>query len=201
MWIWGILRIFCADRSAGRSSLIAAIRSQSDSGEMVSIKTSMRFVSRTFMPTIVLELSRCWCAFGRRGVWSPFISSDREALRDASASYSNSVLNYTVRVDLKTPKGPRSFAVSGDGQITDASKALVHDVDCLFQEVYSEKPGIPVHADLETVVTWASNTQIKHVVTSHFARSARTKLSKKVSARKSKSPRWSVARPEAVVWL
>jgi ribonuclease Z len=113
----------------------------------------------------------------------------------------HSVLNYTVRVDLKTPKGPRSFAVSGDGQITDASKALVHDVDCLFQEVYSETPGIPVHADLETVVKWASNTQIKHVVTSHFARSARTTLSKKLGARKSKAPRWSVARPQAVVRL
>jgi ribonuclease Z len=121
------------------------------------------------------------------------------AIKLSVAATVHSVLNYTIRVDLKTAQGERSFAVSGDGQITEQTKALVADVDCLFQEVYSEAPGIPIHADLETLSDWVVGTQIKRVVASHFGRSAHRKLSVKVKGSGKSGIPWSVARPGLIV--
>lgn len=105
----------------------------------------------------------------------------------------HSVLNYTIRVDVRGDRRT-SFAISGDGQITTETKQLTRDVKFLFQEVYADKPGIPVHADLETVSAWAPSTKINTLVTSHFGRSYKGKLKKQVRAKK-EAPRWLVSEP------
>jgi ribonuclease BN (tRNA processing enzyme) len=91
-------------------------------------------------------------------------------LRLTCARTVHSILNFTIRVDL--PGRLAAFAVSGDGQITPETKRLVSDVCVLFQEIYSEAPGIPVHADLATIRAWIPETSIKILVASHFARSS-----------------------------
>ena len=110
----------------------------------------------------------------------------------------HSVLNYTIRVDLP---GGMSFAVSGDGQITPKSKKLVDDVDVLFQEVYSDKPGIPVHADLKTVTEWIEKSHVRSIVTSHFSRSLKTTLAAKVTSKKVGPTQWIVSHPNLEVSL
>lgn len=114
-------------------------------------------------------------------------------LRLSCASTVHSILNYTVRVEVEG-KGP-SFAVSGDGQITQATKSLVNDVDVLFQEVYNDKPEIPVHADFATVSAWIKKSKVKTIVTSHFARSHKKALIRKVGAQNASKTKWVVSKP------
>jgi ribonuclease BN (tRNA processing enzyme) len=124
---------------------------------------------------------------------------DFEGLRLSCAPTVHSVLNYTIRVNL--PDGRSSFAVSGDGQITEKSKKLVDTVGVLFQEIYSEKPGIPVHADLETVKAWISKSHVRKIVTSHFARTEKAGLAKRVKAVHQDKTKWVVSKPGLNVLL
>lgn len=116
------------------------------------------------------------------------------------APTTHSVLNYTIRVDLPGPS-PASFAISGDGQITAASKKLVADIDVLFQEIYGLKPEIPIHADLQTVSEWVAQTRIKKLVTSHFSRSAKAKLNRRVYSKPKSQTEWIVSRPGLEILL
>lgn len=106
----------------------------------------------------------------------------------------HSVLNYTIRVDRRD-LAPFSFAVSGDGQITTATKSLASDVDVLFQEIYGLKPEISVHADFETVSAWIATSNVKKIVTSHFSRVAKSRLSEVVESTENSGTQWIVSRP------
>lgn len=129
----------------------------------------------------------------------PGATLDFEGLRLSSAPTVHSVLNYTVRVDAIGKAW--AFTVSGDGQITAQTKKLVDDVDVLFQEIYSEKPGIPVHADLETVSGWIARSEVGKIVTSHFSRSAKAGLNKRVRSLNQSQTKWVVSRPGLEVLL
>jgi ribonuclease Z len=131
---------------------------------------------------------------------SPRSALDLMGLTLNCAATVHSVLNYTIRVDLFAEE-TASFAISGDGQITPATKKLTANVDVLFQELYSDKPGIPVHADLKTVATWIKSTQIKTIVTSHFSRSRKAALEGKITSPKKGSTQWIISRPGLEVQL
>jgi ribonuclease BN (tRNA processing enzyme) len=116
---------------------------------------------------------------------NPKKSIEWNGLRISVAETVHSVLNYTIRVDLPGPKNnKKSFSISGDGQITEASKKLVSDVNLHFQEVYSLKPEIPVHADFETVLEWAMRSKIESQDLSHFSRAIKAKIHQQLSAKK-----------------
>jgi len=166
-----------------------------------------KWAIRSHCWSVRVERQRLYPGFAKRLqfpirylTFTPGARIDFNGLTLSCATTVHSVLNYTVRVDI-AGKTPASFAVSGDGQITDETKQLVGDVGVLFQEIYCEKPEIPVHADLETVADWIKSSQVKQIVTSHFSRSAKAKLKKQVSSKTKSATRWVVARPGLEVIL
>ncbi|MGK5085722.1 MBL fold metallo-hydrolase [Bdellovibrionota bacterium FG-1] len=123
-----------------------------------------------------------------------------ESLRVTAAKTTHSVLNYTLRVDF-TGKGIRSFAVSGDGQITDATCALVSDVGFLLQEIYTVKTDIPVHADLKRLEEWAPTTAIQMIGVTHHARNEVSAVHRRIRALNRKDPRWFSLEPGMIIQL
>ena len=99
----------------------------------------------------------------------------------------HSVLNYSTRVDLP---GARSFVVSGDGQVTDGTLQLVSGADLLLQEVYSLRPGIPVHADLQTLTRELSNMRVGAIGAGHFSRKEAKRIEEALLKIREKDPRW-----------
>jgi phosphoribosyl 1,2-cyclic phosphodiesterase len=112
-------------------------------------------------------------------------------LRFRCARTTHSVLNLTVRVDFFG----RSFAVSGDGQITGATRALVGDVGLLLQEVYTRAPEVPVHADLETLVAFVADASVGRIGVAHHSRSAKSKVHARVRQLTKTDRRWFVLNP------
>lgn len=107
----------------------------------------------------------------------------------------HSVLNYTVRVDV----GRKSFAVSGDGQITEATRRLVENVGVLLQEVYTANTSIPVHADLATIEAFVWSAKLGRVGVAHHSRSECSKVCRRVESLRRSDPRWFVLVPGMVV--
>lgn len=120
-------------------------------------------------------------------------------LHFSAARTRHSVLNFTIRVDLP---GGRSFSVSGDGQVTRETLQLVDSVDLHFQELYLPKPGIPTHADLQTLREgWADDQGPRKIVLTHFARNSRETLIRQVERLREWDERFQVAVPGAVFKL
>jgi len=107
----------------------------------------------------------------------------------------HSVLNHTVRVDI----GRKSFAISGDGQITAATRNLVTDVGILFQEVYTLRTPIPVHADLVTVEKFIATASLGRIGIAHQSRSEITKFHRKVETLRKNDSRWFILKPGMTV--
>jgi ribonuclease BN (tRNA processing enzyme) len=112
----------------------------------------------------------------------------------------HSVLNHTVKVTLDKKK-KISFAVSGDGQITPETKALVSDVSLLLQEVYTSEPEVPVHADLKTLKEFILHSSFGRVGVVHQSRSHVSKVNRGVMSLKKEDSRWFIASPGAIISL
>jgi ribonuclease Z len=123
-----------------------------------------------------------------------------ESLRIRAAKTIHSVLNYTLRVDFPT-HDTLSFAVSGDGQITDATCGLVSDVGVLLQEIYSVNTEIPVHADLKRLEEWVPNTALGKIGVTHHARSEVSAVHQRIRNLIRKDPRWFSLMPGMVIPL
>lgn len=137
-------------------------------------------------------------AFNRLGFslrfheFSPAKPLTWKGLKFSTARTVHSVLNLTIRVDLKGMA--KSFAVSGDGQITEETMRLVEDVDLLFQEVYTAEPEVPVHADLQTVAAFVARARLKKVLIAHQGRGEKPRVLWRVSQLAKKDRRWGVSR-------
>jgi ribonuclease BN (tRNA processing enzyme) len=110
-------------------------------------------------------------------------------LRLRTARSAHSVLNLAVRVTL--PNG-KSFALSGDGQLTDATRELFRGCDLLLHECFWLKPGPPgIHADLATLREYAETAGIARIGVTHLSRLERKKIEKALP----RSKKWFSARP------
>tara|TARA_Y100000310_G_scaffold246113_1_gene251240 strand:+ start:154 stop:972 length:819 start_codon:yes stop_codon:yes gene_type:complete len=86
----------------------------------------------------------------------------------------HSVKNYAYRFDL--PNG-RSIAVSGDGRLTDETRALFRGVDYLIHEGYFVLgDGGKFHGSVESVVDYAIENDIPNVSIVHVDRAERKKF-------------------------
>jgi ribonuclease BN (tRNA processing enzyme) len=112
-------------------------------------------------------------------------------LKLSCARSKHAVLNFAVRVDFLG----RSFAISGDGQLTPATRALVGDVDLLLQEVYTVTPQVPTHADLDQVVSFVDGAAIKRIGVAHQARTEKSAVHSRVQKHRKKDSRWFVVEP------
>ena len=92
-----------------------------------------------------------------------------------SAQTSHSVINFAYR--FETPSG-KSFAISGDGALTNDTRELFKDVDFLFHEGFNVlgQEG-KNHASVEQVVDYAIGSGIPIVGVVHVNRQERTRIS------------------------
>lgn len=120
---------------------------------------------------------------------SPHSSWRWKGMKVRLAHTSHSVENLAIRLDGSS----WSFGFSGDGQITDESRALFQDVDFLVHELYSLKPKTPVHCDFETLSKFVQNSSIGRIGVTHHARGERRILEKKIASLKDR--RWIALRP------
>jgi ribonuclease BN (tRNA processing enzyme) len=117
-----------------------------------------------------------------------------ENFKVSAAKTRHSVRNFTYRVDFHDPR-LRSFAVSGDGQMTQETCALVNDVGVLFQEIYSLNDVTPVHMSLKRFEKWAQNSKVGRLGVSHHSRSQVDKIRKRVDGFAKKDSRWVSVKP------
>ncbi|MFL5814977.1 MAG: MBL fold metallo-hydrolase [Bdellovibrionia bacterium] len=125
---------------------------------------------------------------------------DFKSFRMTVAKTKHSVRNYTYRVDFRDPK-IRSFAVSGDGQMTAETCELVNNVGVLLQEVYSLKETTPVHMALSRFEKWATNSQVGILGVAHHSRKEVSLIRRRVEALKKKDARWMSVTPETTISL
>jgi ribonuclease Z len=88
----------------------------------------------------------------------------------------HSVLNLAVRVEGKTDGQRFSFGISGDGQLTDATRKLMQGVQRLLQEVYSRDPEISTHCDLKTLSNFVAESAITQVAITHIGRDEKSRV-------------------------
>ena len=117
-------------------------------------------------------------------------------LRLRCARSAHSVTNLSVRVD-----GPRdrSFAVSGDGALTEATGALYRGVGTLCHEVFRLRPPCPNHMSLAELRAYARDSGIGRIVVSHHSRSQKTRIRQAVERIDDPGPTWIAADPGAVL--
>lgn len=88
------------------------------------------------------------------------------------AKTSHSAVNFAYRFECPNKK---SFAISGDGALTDESKKLFQGVNLLIHEGFLiNGDGGANHATVEQVVACAINSGIKHLAIVHVNREQRT---------------------------
>jgi len=105
------------------------------------------------------------------------MSPDRDCLGNlivTSALARHSVPNYAYRFS----NGTKSFAISGDGSLTEESKALYQGVDLLVHEGFFVDVSSQNHASIEEVVDFAISERIPQVAIVHVNQSEREKKSK-----------------------
>jgi len=139
-----------------------------------------------FMKRLQFELQYLEVEEGRPYEW--------QGWRLEFARSQHSVANFSARIT--SPAGA-SLGMSGDGQITDATIALLSEVDFLIQEVYEMKPEIPVHSDLQTIARFVREARIGKIGVAHVSRLERAKVAKAVATLAKKDRRWSMLRPGA----
>jgi ribonuclease Z len=86
------------------------------------------------------------------------------------APTTHSVPNLAMRLET----GGRSFAYSGDGQFTPASRDLFAGVDVLLHEAYSFAPH-PNHGDIEGVIAMAAEARVRRLLLTHLNRQTRVR--------------------------
>lgn len=86
------------------------------------------------------------------------------------APSTHSVSNLAVRIET----AGRSFAYSGDGMFTPASRDLFRGVDVLLHEAYLFEPH-PNHGDIPGVIAMAAEQQVGKLLLTHLNRQTRAR--------------------------
>jgi len=96
-----------------------------------------------------------------------------ENLMFSCARSAHSRVNLSVRVQAKNGK---SFGVSGDGNLTPATKKLFSGVDLLLHECFWLKQRENFHSSLETIYEFAISHGVKKVGLTHQSRLLRGRI-------------------------
>jgi ribonuclease BN (tRNA processing enzyme) len=124
-------------------------------------------------------------------------SVEWEGLTLSTARSRHSVLNLAVRVEGRGI----SFAVSGDGQLTDATRELYAGVQLLLHEVYTVDERLDNHCDLGTLSAYVAGARIARVGITHVRRTDKKKMRqawqalKKARASKRTECEWMMLKP------
>jgi ribonuclease BN (tRNA processing enzyme) len=97
--------------------------------------------------------------------------------RLAFAPTTHSVSNLAVRVET----AGRSFAYSGDGVFTAASRDLFSGADVLLHEAYSFDQH-PIHADIPGVIAMAAEAKVGRLLLTHVNRHTRVRHRGRIDA-------------------
>lgn len=119
-------------------------------------------------------------------------------LKFSCARSDHSQLNLCVRV--QDPHG-KSFAISGDGNLTPASKKLYAGVDLLLHEAFWLNQEGKGHCSLETVREYAVSHDVKRVGLTHMSRLMRDRIEKNVEKIRKRDKRFFVAEAGQVIQL
>jgi len=92
-----------------------------------------------------------------------------------TARSEHSVKNLSVRV---TGPQQKNFCISGDGNLTKATKKLFAGTDLLLHEVYFPQPMGPNHCDLQTLRAYLDTAGIKKTIATHTSRHYRQTIKK-----------------------
>jgi ribonuclease BN (tRNA processing enzyme) len=103
----------------------------------------------------------------------------------------HSVLNLAWKV---AGKG-FSFALSGDGEATPATRDLFEGVDVLLHEVYSAEPLFPGHGNLKTLSKFLRKSAIERLGITHICRNERTPMKQALQKLKRSDSRWFLITP------
>ena len=85
----------------------------------------------------------------------------------------HSVTNLAVRIGL----GECALCYSGDGAITEEARRLYNGADLLIHESYSFE-RLPIHADIEDVISTAKQESVKQVALTHIQRDLRRDMAR-----------------------
>lgn len=119
-----------------------------------------------------------------------------ENLKFRCAVSAHSQFNLSVRV---TGPGGRGFAVSGDGNLTPATRKLYDGVDLLLHECFWLKQGANCHASLEAIRGFADAHRVGRIGVTHLSRYYRKQIVNAVTALRRKDRRFFVARVGQVI--
>jgi ribonuclease Z len=87
------------------------------------------------------------------------------------AASAHSIVNYALRIDAP---GQRSVMYSGDGAVTEGTRALAHGVSILVHECFfSQRPRERKHGDVESCVELAVQSGVESLALLHFAAEAK----------------------------
>jgi ribonuclease BN (tRNA processing enzyme) len=104
--------------------------------------------------------------------------------------------NHAVRVEA----GDGAFAFSGDGGLSDETRALFAGVDLLVHECYRPRPAKPGHADATTLLAAAASLAISQLALVHLGRPHKAAIDEVVRAFRG-PPAVRVPRPGDAVTL
>ncbi len=76
------------------------------------------------------------------------------------------------------------------------SQDLFEDTDLLLQEVYTEKPLIPTHTDLETLADFVKRSRLRKVGITHISRDHRTQVIQQLKTLQRMDSRWFLVKPQ-----
>ena len=94
----------------------------------------------------------------------PFEDQTYNGMKISHAETEHSAPNYAYRFD--TPDG--SFAISGDGKLTDATKKLFEGAKILFHDGFNVEKTHPSHATVKELVEYSKNAGIKYLWVVHM---------------------------------
>ncbi len=157
----------------------------------------LTIIGRKGIKNYIKKIMEC----GYRGVWERICYpleiieiSSREKLNwqglDMQFARSEHIeINYSVKVEL--PDG-KSFAISGDGQMTSATKKLFAGVDVLVHELFQIEPK-EGHTDFVTLDSFAKQYNVGCLIITH--------VSSEELARVKDETEWTIATPDLEVLL
>ncbi|EKD51782.1 MAG: beta-lactamase superfamily hydrolase [uncultured bacterium] len=117
-------------------------------------------------------------------------------IRLCSAHSSHSRENLSVRVWVSQTK---SFAISGDGALTESTMHLFKGTDLLLHEVFSPKPAGLYHCDLEMLMDYLPVAGIKKIGVTHISRKHIKEIRSFVFAHRSKEYQLFIPKPGEVL--
>ncbi len=119
-------------------------------------------------------------------------------VRFSCAHSFHSRLNLGIRASL--PRG-KSFAISGDGDLTEGTKKLFQGTDLLLHEVFSPTPAGVGHCDLRGFLRYIKIANIKKTGVVHISRNHIKEMKQLVSHHKGKGYKLFVPKPGQLIKL